>query len=57
MQRVSIDQLLAAGEHADIPQYEAIMARPATAPLDEPQLPNAFRFTGLRDSRREYAAG
>jgi hydroxymethylglutaryl-CoA synthase len=57
IERVRIAEVLGAREKIDMSQYEAIMALAPSAPLEEPPGPSSYRFIGLRDARRAYAAG
>jgi hydroxymethylglutaryl-CoA synthase len=52
-----IGEVLGARERIDIAEYTRIMELAADAPLAEEPAPGTFRFVGVRDQRRIYAAG
>jgi hydroxymethylglutaryl-CoA synthase len=57
IERLRIDEVLAARQQIDIAAYEEIMKLAATEPLPEEPLAGAFRFAGLQEKRREYVRG
>jgi hydroxymethylglutaryl-CoA synthase len=55
--RARLDEVLGARERVTVGEYERLMELPPETPPDIAPWPGTFRFTGIRDHRREYAAG
>lgn len=51
-----LPEVLAARERITVAEYERIMALAPAAPPDEAPPPGGFRFTGVAEHRRQYAA-
>ena len=52
-----IDAILGERGAIDIAEYERIMALAPERPPEIPPAPGGFRFTGMHEHRRQYAAG
>ena len=57
IQRARLDEVIGSRERVTVEEYERLMALAPESPPDVPPRPGAFRFTGVKDHRREYAAG
>jgi hydroxymethylglutaryl-CoA synthase len=57
IQRATLAEVLGARERVTVEEYERLMAMPPEAPPDIAPAPGGFRFTGMREHRREYATG
>ena len=57
IQRARLDEVIGARERVTVDEYERLMAFPPETPPDIPPAPGGFRFTGMHQHRRQYAAG
>src|SRR5262249_28654594 len=57
IQRAGLDEVIGSRERVTLEEYERLMALPPEAPPDIAARPGAYRFTGVKDHRRQYAAG
>jgi hydroxymethylglutaryl-CoA synthase len=57
IQRARLDEVLSGRERVTVEEYERLMAIPPETPPDIAPRPGAFRFTGVKEYRRQYAAG
>ena len=55
--RARLDEVLGARERVTVEEYERLMGLPPDAPPDIAPAPGQFRFTGIQEHRRQYAAG
>jgi hydroxymethylglutaryl-CoA synthase len=52
-----LDEVLSGRERVTVEEYERLMAIPPETPPDIAPRPGGFRFTGVSEFRRQYAAG
>ena len=57
IERAHLDEVVGSRERVTVEEYERLMAFPPEAPPEIAPSPGTFRFTGVKDHRREYAAG
>jgi hydroxymethylglutaryl-CoA synthase len=57
IQRARLDEVIGSRERVTVEEYERLMALSPEAPPDISPKAGTFRFTGVTDHRREYAAG
>jgi len=57
IQRARLDEVLGSRERVTVEEYERLMALAPEAPPDIAPRSGTYRFTGVKDHRREYAAG
>jgi len=57
IERAKLDEVIGGRERVTVEEYERLMAIPPEAPPDIAPRPGGFRFTGVQDHRRQYAAG
>jgi hydroxymethylglutaryl-CoA synthase len=57
IQRAQLDEVIGGRERVTVEEYERLMALPPETPPDIAPSPSGFRFVGVKDHRREYAAG
>ncbi|HET9035518.1 MAG TPA: hydroxymethylglutaryl-CoA synthase, partial [Myxococcaceae bacterium] len=57
IQRARLDEVIGSRERVTVEEYERLMALSPEAPPDISPKVGTFRFTGVTDHRREYAAG
>jgi len=57
IQRARLDEVIDSRERVTVDEYERLMALAPEAPPDIAPRPGTYRFTGVKDHRREYAAG
>jgi len=55
--RARLDEVLSARDRVDVAEYERLMALPPEEPPQISPGPGAFRFSGVTEFRRQYAAG
>ncbi len=57
IQRATLDEVIGARERVTVEEYERMMALAPERPPEIPPAPGGFRFTGMHEHRRQYAAG
>jgi hydroxymethylglutaryl-CoA synthase len=57
IQRAKLDEVIGSRERVTVEEYEHLMDISPHAPPDIPPPPGGFRYTGMHEHRRQYAAG
>ena len=57
IERAKLHEAIGSRERVTVEEYERLMALPPEAPPDIAPAPGGFRFVGMHEHRRQYAAG